>query len=642
VKRLVLVAAAGFAFAAFPAMTFGDGPSPTAAPPITIDVPSPVRATDPSGVDVTYHVKSHLDPAAVVTCTPTGSGTDFGATFHFPPGNNVISCSDTEGNTATATVTVTYVAPPPDTTPPSLTLPPNITTEATSSGGALVTYSVSASDDSGSLPTVSCAPASGSTFPLGTTTVNCTATDGSGNSTNGSFIVKVQDTTAPSLKLPGDIGAGATSGSGAVVTYSASATDAVSGNVGVTCNPPSGSTFAIGTTTVNCSATDGAGNTANGSFHVAVGDTAGPTFSNLPGSITVEAVGPAGSQVNYRAPSASDEVDGPAVVTCAPRSGSVFPLGTTVVQCSATDAHGNTGTASFSVTVRDTTKPSLVIPSDYSVNADAPGGTSAQSHYPAMWLSQATATDLVDQRPRVSNNAPGFFTVGVHLVTFSASDASGNSVSKSATLEVRPMAPAGAPPPLPPVPPAALRNVTGLKADAGDGRVRLSWKIPAGVDHVIVKRELTIGGDVRVVYTGKGSSFTDRTVANGLEYRYVVISVSQKGDESAGAAVVALPKHSLLRSPKDGVRLRKPPKLIWERNSEASYYNVQLFRGEAKILSAWPTARTLSLKRTWRYKGKRYTLTNGLYRWYVWPGFGARANVNYGEMLGFSTFQILR
>jgi hypothetical protein len=118
--------------------------------------------------------------------------------------------------------------------------------------------------------------------------------------------------------------------------------------------------------------------------------------------------------------------------------------------------------------------------------------------------------------------------------------------------------------------------VTGLKADAGDGRVRLSWKIPAGIDHVIVKRELTIGGDVRAVYTGKGSSFTDRTVANGLEYRYVVISVSQKGDESAGVAVVALPKHSPLRSTKDGVRLRKPPKLIWERNSEASYYNVQL------------------------------------------------------------------
>ena len=61
-----------------------------------------------------------------------------------------------------------------------------------------------------------------------------------------------------------------------------------------------------------------------------------------------------------------------------------------------------------------------------------------------------------------------------------------------------------------------------------------------------------------------------------------------------------------------------------------------------KILSAWPTARTLSLKRTWKYNGKRYTLTNGLYRWYVWPGFGARANVKYGEMLGFSTFRILR
>ena len=53
-------------------------------------------------------------------------------------------------------------------------------------------------------------------------------------------------------------------------TYSASASDLVDGPVAVNCSPASGSAFAPGSTTVNCSATDAAGNTANGSFKVTI------------------------------------------------------------------------------------------------------------------------------------------------------------------------------------------------------------------------------------------------------------------------------------------------------------------------------------------------------------------------------------
>ena len=49
----------------------------------------------------------------------------------------------------------------------------------------------------------------------------------------------------------------------------------------------------------------------------------------------------------------SDNVDGPIATSCTPVSGSVFPIGATTVTCSATDAHHNTGTASFTVTVTD-------------------------------------------------------------------------------------------------------------------------------------------------------------------------------------------------------------------------------------------------------------------------------------------------
>ena len=78
-----------------------------------------------------------------------------------------------------------------DTTPPTLTLPANITVDATSPAGAVVSYAASASDAVDPSPTVTCAPPSGSTFPIGTISVSCTATDASGNSANGSFNVTV-------------------------------------------------------------------------------------------------------------------------------------------------------------------------------------------------------------------------------------------------------------------------------------------------------------------------------------------------------------------------------------------------------------------------------------------------------------------
>jgi len=717
-RRLVLALVAVIGSGALASTTFG---GPSAPPPITIDVPSaPVEATDGSGADVTYHVKSHVD--LDVTCTPAGGpGMDFDATSHFPLGASTINCTDGTNNAA-ANVTVQDTTPPTvsvpsgasgttsslsgtaivtwpdatandtvdgalpascvpasgssfvvgtttvtcsatdshsntgsasfavtvtflDTTPPTFTsVPSSFTQEATSSAGAAVSYTITAVDDSGATPAISCGGhESGTTFPLGGTSVSCTATDGAGNSTPvpATFTVTVQDTTPPTLNLPSNITVEADSGSGKSVTYTASASDAVAGSPPVSCSPPSGSTFPITTTTVNCSATDGT-NSANGSFTVTVTDTTGPSFSAVPADRQVEANTPAGSVVNYTPPTATDPTDGPEPVTCLPGSGSTFPLGTSPVTCSATDAHGNTSTVSFSVSVVDTTKPTLVVPADRAIYADTPDGISAQSQLVAQFLNEAQAVDSVDPSPHVSNNAPGFFTVGVHVVTFTASDASGNANSKGATLDVRPMPPAGTPPL--PTPPARAppKDVTGLKADAGDTLVRLSWQIPDGVDHVVVTHQLSAGGDTQVVYTGSAESFTDRGLVNGLEYRYLVVSVDKTGNSSAGVAVVALPKATLLRSPKDGARLKKPPKLVWVKNPEAGYYNVQLFRGAVKILSIWPVKPALALARTWKYKGRRYKLTPGVYRWYVWPGFGARAAVDYGELLGFRSFQIIR
>ena len=100
--------------------------------------------------------------------------------------------------------------------------------------------------------------------------MTCSAQDAAGNSAEVSFLVTVRDANAPLLFVPANITESADSPAGRVVTYSVSASDAGTPSPTVVCLPASGSTFPIGTTTVNCRASDGAGNSSTASFTVTI------------------------------------------------------------------------------------------------------------------------------------------------------------------------------------------------------------------------------------------------------------------------------------------------------------------------------------------------------------------------------------
>jgi hypothetical protein len=267
-----------------------------------------------------------------------------------------VSCtaSDTAGNSISKTFDVTVV----DTGAPTLSVPASPVVEsATGPAGAIVNYAalVGATDAVDGAPSVACAPPSGSTFPLGTTSVTCTATDNAGNSVAASFDVSVVDTGAPTLSVPASpVIESATGPAGAIVSYAAlvSASDVVDGALSVTCSPASGSTFPVGTTSVSCTATDAAGNTTSASFNVSVVDGEAPTLS-LPTSTVFELIqGPAGSTVNYSTlVSATDVVDATPTLDCAPASGTNFAPGETTVSCTASDFSGNVTNGSFTVLV---------------------------------------------------------------------------------------------------------------------------------------------------------------------------------------------------------------------------------------------------------------------------------------------------
>jgi hypothetical protein len=162
-------------------------------------------------------------------------------------------------------------------------VPPAVVVEATGPAGTAVSYAASATDSSGAAVSVSCTPASGSVFAVGTTIVTCTAVDGVGS---GTFGITVQDMTPPALAgIPTDVVVEGPIGASVVVTFTNPTwTDAVAGNGTANCVPASGTLFSPGLTTVSCTATDGT-NVVNRTFSVTVQDTM-PPVSGQPFEIT--------------------------------------------------------------------------------------------------------------------------------------------------------------------------------------------------------------------------------------------------------------------------------------------------------------------------------------------------------------------
>jgi chitodextrinase len=214
---------------------------------------------------------------------------DLGVVKFATAGNHIIRITSA-GRDATATqytVNADVFTLVPDNTAPVIAALPNLTREATSAEGAVVTYSGTATDNhDGSVP-VSFTPPSGSTFPLGTNLVVALAEDSSGNIGVNSFNVTVVDTTPPTLNLPASITAEATSPAGAPVTFNVSATDLVASDVGVSVSHEPGSIFPLGSTTVTATAQDDFDNIATGDFTVTVVDSTAPAITRLAASPNV-------------------------------------------------------------------------------------------------------------------------------------------------------------------------------------------------------------------------------------------------------------------------------------------------------------------------------------------------------------------
>jgi len=328
----------------------------------------------------------------------------------FPIGMTTITwtVSDTSGNTASSAQVVTVV----DSTMPEILAPASIVIEAAGPSGSLVaTGEPTVSDTIGISSVTNDSPDS---FAIGETIVTWTATDTHGNVATTSQTITVVDTISPVVTAPASTRVEATGVSTTVEIGIADATDSV-GVTSITNDAPK--SYSVGDTIITWTATDSAGNSASAVQTVSVVDTTPPEIT-APSAITVEATSQIDNIVEYGAAMASDLVGVTSLISDAPEK---FPFGLTSIIWIASDAAGNSDSAIQQIFIVDTTVPEITPPADIITEAQSMIGN-------IVAIGESNAMDSVQVRS-ITNDAPLTFSLGETIVTWTATDLTGNSAN---------------------------------------------------------------------------------------------------------------------------------------------------------------------------------------------------------------------
>jgi hypothetical protein len=414
----------------------------------TINCPASIVANNDLGLcsaAVTIPAPYTADNCGVASVSNSFNNTA-DASGVYPVGVTTVvwTVTDIHNNTATCSMTVTVM----DSEAPALACPTNLTLTTTSGVcTAVATWATPVPTDnctaSGSIVLAS-SHTSGSTFALGTTTVTYTATDAAGNSSTCSFIVTVTDATAPVFTAGCDAVFTGNTVNGVCYGDIAVTPPTVTDGCGVhsLTNSYNGSSLAsgfypVGTTTVVWTATDEAGNTATCSQTVTVTDIQAPTI-NCPASIVANNdLGLCSATVTIPAPYTADNCGVASVSNSfnntADASG-VYPVGVTTVVWTVTDIHNNTATCSMTVTVMDSEAPALACPTNLTLTTTSGVCTAVATWATPVPTDNCTASGSIVLAS--SHTSGSSFALGVTTVTYTATDAAGNSSTCSFTVTV--------------------------------------------------------------------------------------------------------------------------------------------------------------------------------------------------------------
>jgi hypothetical protein len=411
-------------------------------------------SSDPDGDPLTY---SWTWPGG-------GPATSVSPTVSLPLGTTTIALVVNDGTVNSVPDTVDIKVQ--DMTPPSVVACADVNVEQATADGTEVTLSATVSDICDASPTVSWSHGPTAVFPLGSTTVTVTATDTAGNSASDEVVVNVVDITSPSVVACADVNVEQETADGTEVTLSATVSDICDASPEVTWSHGPKAVFPLGSTTVTVTATDTAGNSASDEVVVNVVDETPPSV-DAGSDITFEQATAAGTEVTLSA-TVSDICDASPEVTWSHGPTAVFPLGSTTVTVTATDDAGNSASDEVVVNVVDETQPEISVtvspdtlwpPNHRMVDITATVTVSdICDAAPSVVLTNITSIELNDAptsgKGKPNNDIQGAETATedyyfqlraeraakgdgrVYTITYTVTDASGNSATASATVVV--------------------------------------------------------------------------------------------------------------------------------------------------------------------------------------------------------------
>ena len=345
---------------------------------------------------------------------------------HVFTGSTVVTVRATNAcgsNETTFTVTVT------DNQDPTITAPATVSVNADAglcSASSVALGTPATADNCGVASVSNNAP---ETFPVGSTTVTWTVTDVNGNTATATQTVTVTDNQNPTITAPANISVGPDAGlcSASSVALGTATTADNCGVASVSNNAPA--TFPAGSTTVTWTVTDVNGNTATATQTVTVTDDQNPTIT-APATIAVNADAGAcfATIASLGTPTTADNCGVASVSNNAPET---FPVGTTTVTWTVTDAAGNTATATQTVTVTDNQNP-VVVTKNITAYLDATGNASIV----AADVNNGSSDNCGIATMSVSPNSFTCANVGANTVTLTVTDVNGNSATSTATVTV--------------------------------------------------------------------------------------------------------------------------------------------------------------------------------------------------------------
>ena len=328
------------------------------------------------------------------------------------------TATDDAGNSSSATQTITVE----DTTAPEFTsVPADYTVECSDE---MPMDDAIASDNCSEVSiTVESETIAGDAAGNYTIVRTFTATDACGNSTSASQTITVEDTTAPELSIPADYTAEC---SDELILDDATASDNCGDvTIEVSSETTAGDCDGSYTVTRTFTATDDAGNSSSATQTITVEDTTAPEFTSVPADYTVEC----SDEMPMDDATASDNCSDVSITVSSDTiAGNAAGNYTIVRTFTATDACGNSTSASQTITVEDTTAPELSIPADYTAECSD-----------ELILDDATATDNCGEvtievsSETTAGDCDGSYTV---TRTFTATDDAGNSSSATQTITV--------------------------------------------------------------------------------------------------------------------------------------------------------------------------------------------------------------